>query len=326
MRTSILIGLVALLTFSANARAEEFDPGEAVRAAVTALEQYHHTRAAVDDAMSRKWLPAFLDRLDPQRMVFLEADVAKFQRRENRLDDLARRGDFSFAERVLRRYRQRTEETAKLVRELLETDLDDSIERRRLLPYEDYAATKEERRRRWRERLSTQLPIEERHGRTPAEIRAQLAGRSRRIARQSAEMEEERLCEIYMDALAGVYDPHSGYLSPSSMRRFNITTSIRTYDVGLRLRQRDGRYRIVGVRPSLNDARTDRQLLGWELLALRRPGGELFDLVQLHSADLGQLIGNASGPLEEDNEIILELLHPVTLERASISWPRFLSF
>ena len=62
--------------------------------------------------MSARWLGVFLDRLDPKRMYFIEADEAEFRRDENRLGDLAKAGDFQFPRSVRQRYAKRVREAA----------------------------------------------------------------------------------------------------------------------------------------------------------------------------------------------------------------------
>ncbi len=311
---------------SAVAVEDAFDPCAAIRAAVAGLEKDHISHRPLDDELSRQWLQTFLDRLDPGRMYFRQSDVREFRRFEERLDDLAADGDFRFAQRVRKRYRQRTQEAATRAEELLAVEQDYSIDESLPLHYEDYAATGNALRERWRLQLKGELLIEKLHGRPLDEVQSQLAGRYRRIARQAREMNDERLCQIYLDSLASLYDAHTAYFSPTLLTSFSSWIRIRTYRPGLVFQPRAGRLTITSIDPSLRDRETERRLLTWQLLAVRRVDGTVLDVVEMHPDDFYDMIRWPTGPLESDTEILLELFNPVTYERATVSWSRFGSF
>lgn len=61
------------------------------------------------------------------------------------------------------------------------------------------------------------------------------------------------------------------------------------------------------------------QLVGHDLLAIRRLDGTIHDLVEIEPEEWDRVMRE----LKSDTEIILELWNPVTLERSSMSWFRF---
>ncbi len=127
-----------------------FAPVTAIRTVVRELQHKHVTRATLDDKLSRKWFHAFLDRLDPQRMYFLESDLRTFRRYEETLDDSATAGGFQFPELVRERYRERLSEATRWVTQLLAVEPEFTVDERCPAVFETYATTRQALRERWR--------------------------------------------------------------------------------------------------------------------------------------------------------------------------------
>jgi carboxyl-terminal processing protease len=310
---------------SAGADEPAFDPGAAMRAAVRVLEQGHIERKRLDDTLSARWLSEFLDRLDPKRMYFHERDAGEFRRFEAQLDDLAKRGDFGFPQAVRERYRQRVAEAALPAEEFLAAEHDFSLDEAYPLEFPGYAATSEELYERWRLRIKAELLIERRHGTDGTEAVEWLRARYRRIARQADEMTDERLCQIYLDSLATLYDPHCSYNSPTFLEWFDSTIRIRTYRLGLHVRQRAGELAIAYMPMGSYASPLSFGLIGWNLMAIRRIDGTILDLVEMHLEDYLTVVISPTGPLGTDAEVILELVQPTTGERMSLTRDRVLS-
>lgn len=295
-----------------------FQAGPTVKLVAAQLERDHLSKKRLDDHLSRLWLERFLEELDPHRMYFTTADVQEFRKVENDLDDLARAGDFQFAEHVRDRYRARVSEAATIAAAIVKLSHDFSIKDECPLEFEGYARTPEELSERWRLRLKRELLIEKLYGRELPEVQSQLVGRYQRVARQARDMTDEQLCEIYLDSLAAIYDPHSAWMSPSVVTSFNVQIKILNYTLGLPLRYKRGCCVVVhGARvPHHSPA---NQVAGWNLIAVRGLDGKLTDLVEMPLGDVVDIIQQPDGPLGKDTELILELMHPVTFQRISMS-------
>jgi carboxyl-terminal processing protease len=319
--------LLVLTPACVGAAAEApYAAGEAVRAAVAAFEKGHFTQAPLDKQRSRSWLRTFLERLDPHRMYFLKADLQEFEQSEDRLVEEAKAGDFQFPKRVRERLEQRTKEAALVAETFLAAPHDYTVKEELPLRLDRCAANPDELRERWRLRIKAELLIEKVHGRMAAEVKTQLSGRYQRIAQQACEMSDERLCGIYLDALAKTFDPHSSYLSRDVISSFVDGRKYRSYRLGLALDDRSGRFTIASVSPDFRSAAGRPKIEGWTLLAIRGVERPLVDLVELHPDDLWSLIASPQGPLGSDTEVILELMHPETWQRTSLAWPRVASF
>jgi len=310
-------------TTFARADEEAFAPGEVVRAFTNLLQRESLGRKRLDGRMSARWLGAFLDRLDPKRMYFLQADEAEFRRTEGRLGDLARAGDFGFPQSVRERYARRVGEAASCAAQSLSLHHDYSVDEEFPIRFATYAADARELRGRWRLRIKFELLLEKTHGVSLRDAETQLRSRYARIARQARGMNDERLCELFLNSLAACYDPHTLYLRPSLAASYR-TGVIRPYPLGLGCRESRGEFVIVSMHPSLSDPAAARELIGWHLLAIRGMDGPTYDLVEADALDFSNLIRD--GALAGDTEVILELMNPVTLERKSMTWVRCTAF
>jgi carboxyl-terminal processing protease len=307
-----------------SARADDlpFSAGKASQDTATALEKYHITHRPLNDHLSVEWFAAFLERLDPQRMYFQEIDVAEFRPFERRLDDLAKDSDFQFARLVQKRYRERVIDAVAMAVENLDLAPDFTLDEQMPVRFESFSRNNSEQRERWRQRVKLELLLEKLHGRDMADVKQQLRERYHRIARQARAMTDERLCQIYLDALVSRYDAASCYLSESYFASFSQTYSFGTFALGLNWQERRGRYFIKSVNPALDTQRW-AGLIGWEILAIQRDGGAIYDVVEMHYEEFGDLIRSPFGPLKSACHVTLELLHPVTFERRTVPWTRF---
>ena len=325
LRASIASPAIAacILVGSAAADEPQVDHGESVRLTAAKLEEMHLTHRPLDDALSAEWLAEFIRQLDPRRMYFLQSDLDEFGVFSDRLDDLARAADFTFAETVRDRYRQRVAEATTTIEELLAEEPDFGIQETVSSEYTEYAADSDGMRERWRKRIKWERLIEKLHGRATDETTHQLRARYTRIASHAREMTDERLCTIYLTAIANRYDSRSYIMSESFFSLFTNTVRLYSYTLGLGIQEHDGRHIIQAVSPEVVQNPQDSDLIGWELMAIVSSDGQIHDIVHLHPEDVTEMVFSVFGALSTETQVTLELLHPVTLERRTLSWYRF---
>lgn len=302
-----------------------FDPQLAITSVVSELEQTHLSRRKLDEDLVEIWNHTFLDRLDPSRLYFLDQDVREFRQRQTASLERFRRGEFEFPKQVRTRYRTRVRESFALAADELEAIQEVSPDSPNSNKFDSYAKNRQELRNRWRSNLMSELFIETRHGRDRSEVLEQIRQRHRRILNQADSMNDERLCQLWLDALAKSYDPHSAYLTPTSLDAYNQTITFPTFSFGFRLRQKGSRYEIGWPDPAQRFRQSGTEYVGWILLSVNRFSGEVIDLVEMHPNDLERHLRTGFGDLEDDTEVILELMEPVTHERVTTNWLRFRS-
>src|SRR4051795_2671697 len=75
----------------------------------------HLTRHSLDNEISNRWMTNYLKMLDPRKVFFSQADVDSFMEYRDQLDDMALKGDTSFAYQVFHRFLERINDRVKLV-------------------------------------------------------------------------------------------------------------------------------------------------------------------------------------------------------------------
>jgi carboxyl-terminal processing protease len=159
--------LLALFLFAAGGpirgQAAEFTMAQSGRIAQLVgkiLQQSHYRQTPLDDAISGMFLTNYLDALDYNHMIFLEADVRDFaDRYATKLDDLTKLGDvtpgFEIFGRYLQRLSFRHETAQQIIQEPLDFSTNDSVQRTRSKapwPKDDAEAE-----RLWRGRIKSEL-------------------------------------------------------------------------------------------------------------------------------------------------------------------------
>ena len=230
------------------------------------LEKDHLLRRPLDDEISRRALKSFLKMLDPMKIYFHQSDIDEFTLHENELDDMARKGDIGLAYAVFERFLKRLDECVALVDDLLATEHDFTLDEqfvtdRDLLKYPRDEAEAGER---WRKRVKFEL-LSRRADKVLAEEKKddeadedtdedadeededpieKISKRYKNLARRWHQTDGDELLELYLTAMTMSFDPHTTYMSASTLENFNIQMSLELEGIGAALRAKDG-YTVV---------------------------------------------------------------------------------
>ncbi len=226
-----------------NLRPGESD-GRVANLTAMLLQRNHYSKREFDDQVSAEFLEEYLNTLDSQHLHFLVSDIAGFDGYRTRLDELTiRRGDTSPAYVIFNMFLHRMDQRVRYCLELLQTnrfeftnDAKVSFNRKEA-PYPKTIAAAREL---WRERLLAEYLQEKLDKQTPAQIVETLTRRYQRILKTFNEWDSENVLEIYLNALAHVYDPHSDYMGKSVLENFAIQMNLSLFGIGAELRSLDG--------------------------------------------------------------------------------------
>jgi carboxyl-terminal processing protease len=254
--------------------------GQIAYATALLLQRYHYLRQPLNSTVSSKFLDRYLETLDPQHLHFLQSDLAQFERYRTNLDRLTfpERGapNTQPAFEIYNRYMLRLEQRVAYADELLNNEkfTFDSDERvtvvRKELPYPKDLV---EAKKLWRDRLRyeylqeklakgdpkkkttrTDRPddrdsakvvspkgAETKPRKTEAEeIVDTLSHRYHRTLRMFIDWDSDDVLQIYLTALAHVYDPHSDYFGHSALESFAIAMNLSLFGIGAELMSEDG--------------------------------------------------------------------------------------
>jgi carboxyl-terminal processing protease len=228
------------------------------------LEGFHYRQQPLDREMSEKTFDAYIDSLDPRHENFLQSDLAEFAMFRTNLDRLIMGGgsergaDLTPAFLIYDRYRQRfqqhnTEANALLRQDRFKFNSAEKIQLdRRHAPF---PKNLEEAKELWRQRvrfdyLQEKLAREitetnglirvELSATNAAEIGPTLARHYRWSLRMMTNLSSDNVLQIYLNALAHAYDPHSDFFTAPKAQDFSIGMNLGLFGIGAQLTEDDG--------------------------------------------------------------------------------------
>ena len=226
-----------------------------LRALIKELEDTHFVDKRYNDAMSRAHLETYLQRLDPSRLYFTQADVDDFAKFETTLDDLGRQGELYPAVEIYERYREIA--TARLrnvidemdgVAQRFDFDRDEYIERD---PTErSWAETPYGLSERWRKRLKSQVLSLKMADKEASEIAPTLRKRYENQLKRLEQYNSQDVFAVYANALTSQFDPHTSYFSPRRAENFDIDMRLSLEGIGAVLQNDDEYVKVVRVVPA----------------------------------------------------------------------------
>ncbi|HET8700751.1 MAG TPA: carboxy terminal-processing peptidase, partial [Nitrococcus sp.] len=256
------------------------------------LAQYNYRGQPINDALSRQVYAAYFTALDPQRYYFLASDLAHYAQYRDHLDDLLQEGDVRPAFRIFDAYRQRVKERSQFAVAQLAKPFDFTTNETFNLDRSKapWAANEAELDQIWRRRVTNDELTLKLAGKSPDEIRSTLRERYQRLARSVAQYHDEDIFQMYMNAWAGAFDPHSSYLSPRSSENFDINMSLSLEGIGALLRSEGDYTEVVELIPGGPAANSGQLTPGDKIIGVGQGNGTIQDVVGWRLGDVVELI------------------------------------
>jgi carboxyl-terminal processing protease len=281
--------------------AEVNDPTDRniTRLTVGLLEHSQFSHHQLDDELASRFLDRYLDSLDPARLLFLQSDAQEFDVLRSRLPEMTRReGDTSPARAIFQRSLERLDQRVAYVTNLLKSEEFDftghdtySFDREKSPRPADLDAA----RKLWRERVRAEYLQEKLAGKKPADIVATLTRRYTQLSQTMSKLTSTEVLEVYLNALAHVYDPHSDYFGPAQMDDFSIAMNLSLVGVGATLREEDGYAKIYELVPGAPAARSGLLKPGDRIVAVGQGDQKPVDIVEMPLSDAVKLIRGPKG-------------------------------
>jgi carboxyl-terminal processing protease len=263
------------------------------------LQQGHLTRPEIGDELSRRLFHRFFKELDPGKIYFVKADIDEFKQYETKLDDMLLEGDLSFAYKVYQRFLTRLTERLKLIEELVNAPQDFTVKEYLDTNYDhiDYANSPEELRERWRKRIKFDLLLQRLGEKPPsdAEARKKVLNRYKDLRRRWSQMDNYELMELYLSDLTASVDPHSTYMSPTTLDDFDIAMRLNLEGIGALLRAENGQTIVVEVIAGGAAAADGRLKPNDKIIAVAQGDGKFVDVIDMKLRDVVKLIRGPAG-------------------------------
>ena len=243
--TLIIFGVLIAL---ADSRADsiKIDDGQSAlfREILERLATGHYRSQSIDDSLSERYLTEYISILDSGKNYFLQSDIDEFDQWKYVLDDLSKRGDVSPGFRMFNRLRDRAIDRLQSVLTLLEDssykfvlDASNSI----IIDGDErgWFQSEADANSFWEKRITDSLIRLLLNDKDQEEARKLLVKRYQTQIKQFEQRDSQDVLQIYANALASLYDPHTAYFSPRRNENFQISMSLSLEGIGAELTTED---------------------------------------------------------------------------------------
>ncbi|HTI51698.1 MAG TPA: carboxy terminal-processing peptidase [Planctomycetaceae bacterium] len=290
------------------------------------VEANHISQKPIDDTTSSKLDDEFIKTLDPQKLYFLQSDIDRFNKFRFELDDLIKAGNLDFAASVYETYLTRLKERMEIAHKLIDGDHDFTVKETMEIDAKElpWSKTPEELNERWRKRIKYDLlllklektaevaaktpqgdlqspKVAATEGKTangkPVETdpKKRLHKRYKTIYEALSKTEPDEVVEMYLTALCMTFDPHSSYMSPRSVREFQIMMGLKLEGIGAALQAEDGYTVVKTIVPGGAAAADGRLKVNDKIIAVGNGNSEFVDVVEMKLTKVVDMIRGKSG-------------------------------
>jgi carboxyl-terminal processing protease len=266
--------------------------------------QYH----SLDNELSGRILDNFIISLDYGKYYFYKKDIDAFNKNRNKIDDYILKGQFTFINDIFSVYKKRFEESAQIIRELINGKFDFKVDEKIVIDRDkvEYAENREEMRDRWRKNIKLQLLNYLTSDQNLDEAKKKLLKKYELLHKRVNEIDEDRLLDRFMNAFSTALDPHSNYLSQDEHEDFNISMKLKLEGIGVRLKTVDGFVIVESIiAGGAADKLPEKIKLkpGDKIISVAQSRGEPVDVVDM---DLRDVVKKIRGP--KGTEVRLTIL------------------
>lgn len=265
-----------------------------VAKAVTALLPSEHlSKHALNDEIAERALKTYLKTLDPMKVYFNQSDVDAFKSRATTLDDQVLKGDINFAYEVFNTFLKRVDERLKIVDKVLAMDQDFTVDEEMVSDADvaAYAKNDAEAFDLWRKRIKYDILMQKTDKVEGQEARDKLTRRYHNFGRRMHQFSNDEVLEMYLTAFTTAYDPHTTYMSPSSLENFEIQMRLELDGIGAKLQDVDGYTVVKEIVPGGAAAKDGRLKPEDKVIAVGQgDSGEMTDVVDMRLSDVVDMI------------------------------------
>lgn len=297
-----IVATLALVAITGTVSAREgMRPDDPIIAGIVAysLENYHFAPQAVDDNLSGKWLDAWLDLVDSNKMYLLAEDIEQIEKYRTKLDDTLKgqapdlEVAFEFDAIWQQRYFERLDFVERTLAEGLPEANEGAVDLDRT--DEPWARSVAELDAWWLKRLQSEALRFRLQDRTQEEAVERLGKRFHRIRTDFSDRDAGDVMETWLAALGNAYDPHSVWFKPATQENFDISMRDRFQGIGARL-QVDGEYTVVASLVAGGPAEKGNELKPQDrIVAVAQGDGESVDVIDMPLDKVVKLIRGEKG-------------------------------
>ncbi len=296
-----MILLVALVTTTLPGQQTATQRGNIAKLVCQMIEANHISQQPIDDRVASRLVDQFIKDLDPQKMYFLQSDIARFNKYRTELDEQLKAGNLDFAYEVFSLFLKRLDERIAKAREFIDAPHDFTVNETMEIDAKDmpWAADVASLDERWRKRIKYDLLLFrlDKDKTSEAEARKRLDKRYRTIRDTMHKTDDDEIFEMYLTALCTSFDPHSSYMAPRTLEDFRIQMELSLEGIGAALRTEEGYTIVAQIVPGGAAALDGRLKPGDKIIEVSNDKGEMTDVVEMKLTKVVDLIRGKSGTI-----------------------------
>ena len=323
--TFLTLCLIALLAKSGATQAitatPELAPSDiqeiTTKHILSALREQHYGDQVLDDDVSAEVFDRYIEDLDPSKSYLTQADVAALSQYRWELDNSLRRSDLGPAFDIFNRYQAKVTARFSWVIELIDQGVDqfdfDKEEYLELdrseLPFAPSETALDEL---WRKRIKNDVLNLKLAGKSFEDIQSLLHKRySSRLSRLQKTNQDD-VYQLFMNAFAKTYDPHTQYFSPITSENFNINMSLSLEGIGALLQTEDEYTKVVSLVPAGPAEKSKSVRPNDRIIGVGQDSDDIVDIIGWRVDDVVQLIRG-----KRDTSVFLQILPEGSSDLAS---------
>ena len=260
----------------------------------------------LDDALSTKLMDRFIKSLDPDKSLFIQADIDGFMANKTMIDDAIANEDLKIPFLIFNVYSQRIIDRMTHARALLTQGFDFNAQENYALPDDKTGWPQSEAQvdELWRKRVKSDWLRLRLAGRADAEIRNTLDKRYKTILERVYTFKSDDVFQSFMAAYTSSVDPHTDYFGATAQDAFDISMKLSLVGIGAVLQERDGFTTIRELVPGGPAQLSDKLAVGDRIVGVGQgKDGALEEVVGTRLDAVVQLIRGA-----KDSVVRLDIL------------------
>ena len=214
------------------------------------LKKEHYIKNFVKDDFNIRYINALIDRLDGNKLYFIESEIANFKEESNQY--LGNSFDIDLAYLIINLYFERLIAFSEYQIKLIEKNSFDFTKDEFIdIYYEDnqWAESEALLKEIWRNETKNDLLVALMSETLSDDANKVLLKRYKNRIKRIQQQKEEDIFSIAINTLTNQFDPHSSYLSPRSAEDFDMNMSLKLEGIGALLGADDDYTKIVSLVP-----------------------------------------------------------------------------
>jgi carboxyl-terminal processing protease len=275
------------------------DPWQVPATVSRLLEEGHYTRWKLGPEMSARILETYLEDLDYNKAFLTQDDVNRLSAQYGvNIGERVLVGDLGQAKAIYEVFKARVEERIAKVHRLLGKDYNFTsnrfvdLDRRK----KRWPANVDESDSLWADRIEGELLQEKLNQLATADSAPKVvARRYDGLLKGVEDRKEEDIDEIFLNAVAESYDPHSEYMGRSNLESFEISMRLSLIGIGAELHSEDGYAKIQRLVPGGPAARSGKISAGDRIVAVAQGEHPFVDVRDVNLDKVVELIRGKKG-------------------------------